>query len=123
MDTAQKKITYIVTHADDDPELATIPFILANTAITMDITPVIILQGKGVMLAKKDYAEHIHFEGGTPLKDMLDTYIESGNKLYLCSPCLEKRKLRKEHMIEGTEIIGAAKVTEEVLSSVNVLNY
>ncbi|MBN1532550.1 MAG: DsrE family protein [Spirochaetes bacterium] len=119
----QKKITYIITHADDDPESATIPFILASAAMTMDVNPVIILQSKGVMLAVKGFAEHVHFEEGTPLKDLMDAYIEAGNRLLLCSPCLEKRKITKEHLIEGTEIVGAARVTEEVLSSVNVLNY
>lgn len=119
----EKKITYIITHADDDPELATIPFILANTALAMDVTPVIILQSKGVMLAKKGYAEHIRFEASSPVKDLMDGYLGAGHKIYLCSPCMEKRKLKKEHMIEGTEVIGAAKVTEEVLASVNVLVY
>ena len=121
--STEKKITYIITHADDDPELATIPFILANAAMAMDVTPVIILQSKGVMLALKDYAQHIHFEGGTPLQDLLDAYLEAGHKILLCSPCLEKRKITRDDVIEGTEVVGAARVTEEVLSSVNVLTY
>lgn len=119
----EHKITYIVTHADDDPELATIPFMLALGAMTVGVTPVIILQSKGIMLALKNFAEHIHFEAGTPVKTLMDSYIESGNKLLLCSPCLEKRKIMEGDLIEGTEIVGAARVAEEVLSSVNVMNY
>ncbi|MEW6526224.1 MAG: DsrE family protein [Spirochaetota bacterium] len=120
---SSKQITYIVTHADDDPEMASIPFVLANTAVAMDVTPVIILQGKAVMLAMKGYAEHIHFEGFNPLMDMIKSYIEAGNKLLVCTPCMNKRKIKVEDLIEGAEAIGGAKVNEIVLESDAVLTY
>lgn len=120
---SEKKITYIVTNGDNNGELATIPFILANAALTMDVEPVIILQAEGVMLAVKGYAEKVFFKEGISLKQLMDNYISAGYKLLLCSPCLEKRKLTEKDLIDGAVIIGAAKVTEEVLSSVNVLTY
>lgn len=119
----EKQITYIVTHADDDPEMASIPFVLANTAMAMDITPIVILQGKGVMLAVKDYARHIHFESVNPLIELINTYVEGGNKILVCTPCMQKRKIKEKDLIEGTEVVGGAKVNEVVLGSDAVMNY
>ena len=119
----QKKITYIVTHADDDPEIATIPFILANGAMAMEVIPVIVLQSNGVMLAVKDYAEKVHFKEGISLKQLMNNYLSEGYKLLLCGPCVEKRKLTEKDFVDGAMIVGAARVTEEIFSSVNVLTY
>jgi uncharacterized protein len=76
-----------------------------------------------VMLALKGFAGHIHFEAVNPLIELLNAFLEAGNKLYVCSPCMTKRKLKAEDLIAGAEVVGAAKVTEEVLASVNVLTY
>lgn len=119
----EKKITYIVTCGDDNPEKATIPFIIANAAMAMDVTPVIILQSNGVMLAVKDYADKVHFKEGVSLKQLIENYTGAGYQLLLCSPCVEKRKLTEKDFVEGGIIVGAARVNEEVLSSVNVLTY
>lgn len=121
--STERKITYIVTKAEDDPELATIPFILANAAMAMNITPVIILQSNGVMLGVKGHADKVHFKEGISLKQLIENYTGAGYQLLLCSPCVEKRKLSEKDFADGAIIIGAARVNEEVLSSVNVLTY
>jgi len=121
--STEKKITYIATYGEDNPEKATIPFILANAAMAMDVTPVIVLQSEGVRLALKGYADKVHFKEGISLKQLMDNYTGAGYQLLLCGPCVEKRKLNEKDFIEGAIIVGAARVTEEVLSSANVLTY
>ncbi len=121
--STEKKITYIITYGDDNAEKATLPFMLANIAMTMNVTPVIVLQSNGVMLAVKGFAENVHFKDGISLKQLVDNYLEAGNKLLLCGPCFEKRNLKETDLLDGAMIVGAARVTEEVLSSVNVLTY
>jgi len=120
---AEKKITYIATYGDDNPEKATIPFILANGAMAMDVIPVIVLQSNAVMLAVKGFAEKVRFKEGISLKQLISNYTEAGYKLLLCGPCVEKRNLSEKDFIDGAMIVGAARVTEEVLSSVNVISY
>ncbi len=51
------RIVYIITHSDDNPEKAIIPFVLANGALSMDIDVLIILQSNVVMIAKKGYTK------------------------------------------------------------------
>jgi uncharacterized protein len=118
-----RKITYIITHGEEDPEIATIPFILANAAMAMDVTPVIVLQSNGIMLAVKGYADKVHFKEGVSLKQLIENYVDGGNQLLLCSPCVEKRKLSEKDFVNGSIIVGAARVNEEALSSVNILTY
>lgn len=119
----ERKIAYIITKGEEDPELATIPFILANGAMAMDVTPVVILQSNGVMLAVKGYADQVHFKEGVSLRQLIENYVEAGNQILLCSPCVEKRKLSEKDFVNGAIIVGAARVNEEALTSVNVLVY
>jgi len=118
-----KKLTFIVTHSDDDPELATIPFMLATGSMAMGIQPVVMLQSKGVMIALRGFASHIHFEKANPLKDLVDVYIEAGFKLLVCSPCMEKRKMKQDDLIDGALVVGAARMIEEISGSNHVLRY
>jgi predicted peroxiredoxin len=53
MSEEKEKIVFIATHAGEDPERATFPFLMANASQSMDIEAVLVLQGTGVYLAKK----------------------------------------------------------------------
>ncbi|MEF3280600.1 MAG: DsrE family protein [Elusimicrobiota bacterium] len=119
---SKEKIVYVVTHAEDNPEKAIIPFVLANGAMAMDVEVSIILQSNGVLLAKKGYAEKINHTYFDPLKKLMDQYIQSGGKIYLCAPCVKARNMEND-IIEGAVIIGAAKVVQEALSAKVVFTY
>jgi uncharacterized protein len=121
--STEKKITYIVTYGDDNPEKATIPFILANAAMAMEVTPVIILQSNAVMLGIKGFADKIHFKEGISLPQLIENYTGAGHQLLLCSPCVDKRGLKEKDFVDGAIIVGAARVNEEALTSVNVITY
>lgn len=43
-----QEILYIVTHGPADPKRATLPFVLANVALSMGVEAVIPLQGDAV---------------------------------------------------------------------------
>ncbi len=73
-----EKLVFIATHGGEDPERATFPIMLANAAQAMDVEAVVVLQGNGVLLAKKGYAEGVSFPGLTPLKTLVDSYVANG---------------------------------------------
>jgi uncharacterized protein len=123
MSDQEEKIMYIVTHGDDDPELATIPFVLANGALAMDVTPVIVLQSHGVMLAMKGFADHIFSAEMEPLKKLLDNYIQAGHQLLVCGPCIKKRQIKEDMLIDGAVVVGAGKLTEHLLEAKNAVTY
>jgi predicted peroxiredoxin len=120
---SKDKFVIISTVGNENPEKASLPFVLAAASQTNDIEVVIILQSSAVVLAKKGEAEKVNAKDFMPLKDMMEAYIGEGGKLLLCSPCLKSRGISKEELIEGSEIIAAGTVVSEVLSAKTVITY
>jgi predicted peroxiredoxin len=77
----KEKLVFIATHAEETPEVASFPFLLANAAQAMDVEAVVVLQSNGVYLAQKGYAEKISVPGFTPLKELIDGYVANGGKI------------------------------------------
>ena len=101
-----------LTNAKNDPDKATVGFVVANAAVASGQETVIFLNVEGAYLASKGYADDIHEEGFAPLKQLMDQFIEAGGTLWVCSPCYKKRNLGEEDLIEGATIVGGAKVVE-----------
>ena len=101
-----------LTNAKNDPDKATVGFVVANAAVASGQETVIFLNVEGAYLASKGYADDIHEEGFAPLKQLMDQFIEAGGTLWVCSPCFKKRNLSEEDLIEGATIVGGAKVVE-----------
>ncbi len=78
MSEEKEKIVLVSTHAKEDPERAIFPLMLANAAQAMDVEAVVVLQGNGVYLAQKGYADGITFPGLTPMKTLVDNYVANG---------------------------------------------
>jgi predicted peroxiredoxin len=118
-----EKVVYIVTHAAEDPERATFPFMLATAAQAMEVEVVVALQGVSVFLAKKGFLEHVMAAGLPALKDLVNTYLESGGTLLVCTPCVRDRNIEESDLIEGAELIAAARLNQEILSANATLVY
>jgi predicted peroxiredoxin len=78
MSDEKEKIVLVATHGEEDPERATFPLLLATAAQSMDVEAVVVLQGDGVYLAKKGYADEISYPGLTPLKTLVESYVANG---------------------------------------------
>jgi len=118
-----EKIVIISTIGNEHPEKATIPYVMATAAMASDVETVMILQSNAVVLAKQGEAEKVVASGFMPVKQLIETFIEMGGKLLLCSPCLKERNISKEELIVGSEIIAAGTVISEVMSATSVLTY
>ena len=106
------KFLVSLTNAKNDPDKATVGFVVANAAVASGQDTVIFLNVEGAYLASKGYADDIHEEGFAPLKQLMDQFVEAGGTLWVCSPCFKKRNLKEEDLIEGATIVGGAKVVE-----------
>ncbi len=118
-----EKIVYICTYGPDNPEKATLPFVLANAALTMDVEAFVALQGPAVFLAKAGIVEHARAAGLPPLKDLMKSFIENGGKLGVCVPCIRERGIEESDLIEGAYPVAAARLTEEILTAKATLVY
>jgi uncharacterized protein involved in oxidation of intracellular sulfur len=106
-DVQEEKILYIGTSASENPEKAAMPFVMANAALAMDMEAVIALQGNGVYLALKGYAEKMAKPGGfPPISKLLDDFFELGGRLLVCVPCIKERNID-----EATDLLESATTT------------
>lgn len=118
-----EKLVIMVTHGPDEPELATIPFVMAGAAVASDVEVVMGFQAAGCELVKKGVAEQIAVPEFTPMHVLLKTVQELGGKLLVCSPCLKSRGLTQEDLVDGAEIVAGARFVAEVTSATASLVY
>lgn len=119
-----EKLAIVCTYGAEDPERATIPFVLATAAQASDVEVIMGFQVNGVMLVKKGCAEHVFASGFPPLKELIDAYVEAGGELYVCGPCVNSRKLDPAvDFITGARVVNAATFVKIFTEVTNVLNY
>jgi len=102
------------THGREDPERATLPFIVANVAASADQEAIVLLTIEGVWLATTGYADAIHHEGMPPLREVIDSLMDGGGQIWACGACTKPRGITDEHLIDGARIISAADVVAEL---------
>jgi len=117
------KMILMATHGPEDPERASIPFVMALAALASDMDAVIGFQASGVMLIRKGCAEHVFAAGFPPLKELLDNYLEMGGKLLVCGPCVQARQIPAEEFVESATIVSAATFVAQISEATNVLVY
>jgi predicted peroxiredoxin len=118
-----EKLVFMVTRGPDEPELATIPFVMGCAALASEVDAVLGFQGEGVRLAHEGIADKVEAPGFPPLAELLDTFRELGGKLLVCSPCMKSREIPAEALVEGAEIVAAARFVAELTSATNSLVY
>lgn len=111
-----KQILVHCTAGKEDAEKATLPFIVANVSATADQDTTVFLTMEGVRVATKGYADEIHKEGFTPLKEILDSFISNGGKIWACGACTKPRGITDADLIEGAKIVTAANLVEVLVN-------
>ena len=102
------------THGRDDPERATLPFIVANIAASADQEAIVLLTIEGVWLATKGYADEVHHPGMPPLAEVIASILAQGGQIWACGACTKPRGIGEDDLIEGARIISAADVVAEL---------
>jgi len=120
---ATEKLVIMVTHGPDEAELATIPFVMAGAALASDVEIVMGFQAEGVRLAQDGIADKVEAPEFAPLRELLPTIREMGGKFLVCNPCIKSRQIPAEALIEGAEVVAAARFIAEITSATNSLVY
>jgi len=119
-----EKLFILCTHGAEDPERATIPFVMATAAQAMDVVVVLGFQANGVTLPANGVAERIAAPNFPPLKDLVLAYREAGGEFLVCGPCVATRNLDpKKDFLDGASVVSAATFVKECMEATNVLNY
>ncbi|MFN0052891.1 MAG: DsrE family protein [Planctomycetales bacterium] len=101
-----------LTFAQDNPDKATVAFVIANAALGSEKDTMVFLMAEGVRLSQQGNADTIHEEGFAPLRELMTNFAAAGGKIYVCSPCFKKRKLDETRLVAGATIVGGAKLVE-----------
>ncbi len=123
MSEKNEKVVIIATHGPEDPERATIPFVMGNASLLMEVQTTVILQGTAVLLSKQGCYEHVFAAGLPSLKELVDTFIGQGGKILVCTPCIRERKIDESMLVSTAEPIAAARSIQECLDATTVLSY
>jgi uncharacterized protein len=111
------------THGREDPERATLPFIIGNVAASADQPAIVLLTIDGVWVATRGYADGIQKEGFPPLKEIIASFIDNDGEIWACGACTKPRGITEEDMIPGARIVTAAMVVELMASGAASLDF
>lgn len=111
------------THGKDDPERATLSFIVGNVAASADQPAIVLLTIEGVWLATRGYADDIHKEGFQPLKEIMTSFLANGGEIWACGACTKPRGITDDQLIEGAKIVTAATVVEAMARGAATLGF
>jgi uncharacterized protein len=106
------KFCVSLSYAKDNPDKATVAFVVANAAAASNQQTLVFLSIEGVRLSQKGYADDIREEGFAPLKDLMEIFVKAGGTIFVCSPCFKKRGLNEGNLVAGATIVGGAKLVE-----------
>lgn len=105
---SQKKFVFILTHSYDDPDKIAGALQLATNMKAFDVELDFFLMDKGVLLAKKGFAETLTWQKKdefSPVAELMKTLIEDFDvKFYICASCVKHYGLDKIELIKNSEI-------------------
>lgn len=110
------KIMVNCTHGQEDPERATLAFVVGNVAASADQEAVVLLTIEGVWNATRGYAGKIQKEGFQPLQEVMKSFVENGGQIWVCGTCAKPRGITDKDLIEGAKIVTAVNVIEYLVS-------
>jgi predicted peroxiredoxin len=117
------KLCVSLSFGKDNTDKATVAFVVANAAVASDKETLVFLSIEAVRLSQKGYADDVHEEGFAPLKELMTNFTNAGGKIYVCSPCFNKRKLDPNNLVAGATVVGGAKLVEFLSDGAASISY
>ncbi len=117
------KLMINCTHGQEDPERATLAFVVGNVAASADQVAVVLLTIEGVRNATRGYADNICKEGFQPLREVMQSFVNNGGQIWVCGACAKPRGITAESLIEGARIVTAANAVEYLATGAASLSF
>lgn len=118
------KFCVTLKHCRTDGDKATLAFVVANAALGSEKETMVFLSADGVWAAVKGEAEKVD-EGApfAPLNDLIDKFVKGGGIIYVCAPCIKKRGITEDMLIDGAEPAGGASLVAWLSESPACVDY
>jgi len=117
------KLMINCTHGQEDPERATLAFVVGNVAVSADQETIVLLTIEGVRNAVRGYADSIHKEGFQPLLEVMQSFVSNGGQIWVCGACAKPRGIIDADLVEGARIVTAANAVEYLASGAASLSF
>jgi predicted peroxiredoxin len=117
------KLLINLTSAKDNPDRATVAFVVANAGLAAGQEVAIFVSVEAVRLANPGYADDIAVAGFKPLAELMAAFAANGGKIWVCPPCFNARGLNKESLVPGASFGGGAVVVEFLGQGAASLSY
>ncbi len=110
-----ERVASLMIHASrgkEDPERATLPFILGNNAAIAGQDVVVLLTVDAVWLATEGGAQDVQKEGLPALAEVMREYAANGGQIWACQACTKPRAITEDDLVDGARIAAAMQAVE-----------
>lgn len=83
----RNSVIMLVSGPEDGGRRATLAFAAACTALSLDLTAQVFLVGDGSHWAYVGASDGVHRQGFPPLRELMDTFLDLGGEVSVCSAC------------------------------------
>lgn len=103
----------VLNHGKQDPDKATVAFVVATAALGSGKNTMVFLSTDGVWAGVKKEAAKVD-EGAPfkPLSELIANFQAAGGRIVACAPCCKKRGIEAGALFDGVEIAGGAVLVE-----------
>src|SRR5690625_128043 len=111
-----------LTAHERDANNVTIAFTVGVKTLEKGHQAEVLLLSDAVHLAEKDYADKIDI-GATfePVKKLIETFLDNGGKLNVCSSCMEHNGVDEENLLDGAGVVNADYLVDSMLTAKKTL--
>jgi len=111
------------SHGKEDPERATLSFIVGNVSASADRETAVLLTIDGVWLATKDHADGVRKDGFPPLREVMDSFVGNGGEIWVCGTCAKPRGITEGDLVKGARIVTAAYFVEQLAAGASTIGF
>ncbi len=111
------------THGPEDPERATLAFIIGNVAAAADQDAIVLLTIEGAWLAVRGRADDVAHAGMPALREVMAQLVAAGGRIWACGACTKPRGITQDDLVDGATIVTAAQVVELLASGAGSLTF
>jgi len=122
MSEKKKKLIILASHGLED-ERSTIAWTIANGGLKNGLDVSIFLVSSAVDMVRKGAVDNIRVNPfDPPLKELIQTFMESGGTVWACPPCSKVRGYSEKDFLDGVIITGSGVMHQAIKEGSSTLS-
>lgn len=122
MNDSSRELVVLMTHGPED-ERSSVGFIVANGGLTAGLKVSIFLTSSAVDIVRKKAADLTQVEPLEPLGSLVQDFLQRGEVLWACTPCVKARGYSEGDLLDGVVISGASSMHERIRAGAATLSF